>query len=451
MNKNSLIPLNRVVNAAIVDMHEDIGKVKQTYTHWAAREFKLLDRQILKTRKKRPVLLHVNASTRTATLPPDFEEELFVGIISNQGLKVPIRSNNYISDTKAIEDIDCIDKCPKCNANMAICEDLAITETTTIVTINSANYEQTVVKKLYPNGDYYLETTIPVLDISTNTVSYRTSKEFVAHIDLKPCGCVEETDANLATLQICNPDVYCSYYAGCDNSCNINYGGYKIFEETGLIQFDYNFPFNQVYMEYNGFLPKINGQFYVPSVAFETVVEGTKFRSVKNKSNVGRLETREYERYYVIAKEDMTRVLGRTSLARILNVLDSTPKFDIFIDTYNPYCATAPTVASSVSTVCDNTATSSSNTTIIQNSGTTYVPFTLGKIVSGVDAGGSQTVQYDELITALNLTVLIVNDTTYTVTKGDFTFDNVTGIISLTLPNKFFNGDVLVAPYFKIL
>lgn len=447
----SLIPLRRVVNAAIIDMYEDVGKVKETYSHWGARELKLLDKQILKKGQRQPVLLYVNPNTRTATLPPDFEEELFIGVINDLGIKIPLKLNNSIINAKYVDEVPCEDKCPKCNANKAICKDLEITEIINTVIVNSTNYDHSTIKKLYPNGDYFLEITAPYFDIDTNTVVFKNTKEFVAHIDLKDCGCVAETATNLNTIKYCNPDVYYCYYAGCQTTCSNNFGGYKIFEETGLIQFDYNFKFNQVYMEYKGFMPKINGQYYVPSVAFECLVEGIKFRSIKNKNNVSRFDTREYERYYVNAKNDMTKVLSRKglSIASILNTMLTIPKFDITIDPYVP-CNTIVQreIENTLPDDCENAGVISSSTD--SNTNKMYIPYSFGVIAgtTGAPAGGSSIWQPPFLKDALNLTIIFLNDTVLTLAKGDFTFNNTIPQVDIS-PNKFFDGDVVVGEYFK--
>lgn len=99
---------------------------------------------------------------------------------------------------------------------------------------------------------------------------------------MKVCGCLETTPENIEKIKCCCEDVYYTYYAG-NCGCSRQYGSYKIFEESGRIQFDNQFPFDKVYMEYIGFMPKIKGDYYVPEVAFETLVEWTKWKSIANK------------------------------------------------------------------------------------------------------------------------------------------------------------------------
>lgn len=327
MTTKDMVPLSRVVAAAIIDSGEDSGKVEAYYFHWAAREFKSLNRKILKTSNGK-VSLPVNFNTRTATLPADFMHETFVGYISG-GQKVPLTMNHKFVDTQNVVEAECIDYCPRCNQDKAICEDLEVTEEVNLITINGTAYEQKIVKKLYPNGDYYLETTNPFYNVGTATVEYKTAKKFIANLDLKPCGCLETTDENLATLSTHCPDVYGCYYATCSPSCDVDNGSYRIFEETGLIQLDAKYSKQTVYLEYEGFLPKINGQLCVPEVAFEATVEGVKVRSIKNKRNEPLWRIREYKDDARRAKNDMIRELGRVSISYILEKAMTLPKFDI--------------------------------------------------------------------------------------------------------------------------
>ncbi len=58
------------------------------------------------------------------------------------------------------------------------------------------------------------------------------------------------------------------------------------------------------------------------------------------------------------------------------------------------------------------------------------------------------TFQSDELIGAVQLNIFFLEDTTYQKNKGDFTFNYVTGTISIS-PNQFTGGDHLVVFYSK--
>lgn len=434
-----------------MDTHEDKGRVEQSFYHWGARGIKKLNTELFKSGVRR-VLLQVNKSTNTATLPPDFEEEIFMGYINKNGYKVSIYHNSALTNVAGIEDLLCEDKCPKCASNISACNDLAITVDTTTVIIDGTNYEKTITKKLYPNGDYFLESMIPYKDTASGTVVYHTSKEFIAHIDLKPCGCIEETASNLQTISICNPEVYCCYYAPYA-SVSEN-GEYEIFPETGLIQLSPSFKASKLYMEYRGFLLKVNGQYQVPSVAFETLVEWIKYKYISGKPSVADyVKDKQFERYR-IEKGNLFIVITRTSISRILNALSRTPKFDIFVDRYEYGCdniksvQVLPSSDSSGQTLISNSASGSSGSPSVSG----YVPYTLAFIVGvgAIPENETSIYQSNSLKGALNLDVLHINDTVLTRKKGDFTFDTVTGIIDIS-PNKFYNEDVVVGGYFKLL
>ncbi len=313
------VPLYKAVAAAIVDSFEDIGRVQQMYSHWAARKLKELNRQVLKT-GRRNAILTVNRSTNTATLPSDCGGEILVWVIVD-GKKIRLKLRNDLVDTKNVNEIPCVDKCEKCNQDKGICNDLTITEETVLVTINDTVQEQTIIKKLYPDGSYYLETRIPIWDITSETIIYTTTKQFIAALDLKPCGCIDDTPENIETIKSCCYDVYCQYYAPCDNSCIENYGGFKIFDETGLIQFDRVGKFTKVYIEYDGFMPKKNGQYQIPEVAFETIVEWIKFRNVDGKRSSPNVDKKWRFDMYSIARGNMEKEIGRISLSQIFNMM----------------------------------------------------------------------------------------------------------------------------------
>lgn len=435
---------------------------------------KELTRQTLKTGLKK-ITLTVNRSTNTATLPDDFNSECFVGVIVD-GKKIPLKLRPELVDSKNITIIPCEDKCAICNQDAGICEDLAITVDTVLVVIHDSTYEQTITKKLYPDGSYFLETRIPVWDIENETVIYRTQKEFITAIDLKPCGCIDDTPENIETIRVCCPDVYNCYYAPCDNSCTVNYGGYRIFEETGLIQFDAIGKFRNVYIEYWGFMPKKNGQYHVPEVAFETLVEFIKFRNIDGRRSAPNIDKIWRWNQYLIARGNMEKEMGRISLSQIIQAIESTPKFDLEQFAYDPagvgYSSdpTASTSSTSTSDIGgsggsdsgDDTSTDDCGTPVICPPTSTkgFVPFDIAVIAgagTGTPTAGVNTYQNDKLKGALGVNMILVNNSAETIKSLQFTVDTVTGILSRyqgdgVTPNLWQDGDVLIVPtFFKLI
>lgn len=333
-----LVPLSKVVNGAILDMWGDAGKDQQLAFYFAASEFKDMQRQTLKN-GIRHALITVNQNTRTASLPPDFDEETFVGYIRH-GKKIPIPLRTNLINERSITTIECEDTCKKCGQDADICNDLTVTVSTEIVVLNSSQTAtKTTIKKLYPDGSYYLETTVPYNVAPENDViAYATTKEFIAAIDLLDCGCINPTVENIETIRDCCYDCYCAHYMGCSSVCDNDSGGYKIFIETGQIQFDYKFRHTQVYLEYRGFIPKLNGQLAVPAVAETALREATKFRMIEGKKNVSNPDKLFRLNMKNIARRAMIKTMARLSIDDIVYAVSLTPKFDWTAPSWNDYC-----------------------------------------------------------------------------------------------------------------
>lgn len=443
------VPLSKVVAASIIDTYSDIGRTEQRNSHWAARGLKKLYTEAL-PKIKHKAWLPVNANTHTATLPLDFDEETFIGFVDKRWHKVPIKLNTAITDTINIVDVPCESACTKCGQDTNICNDLVVTEQVNLIVINSSTYEQTIIKKLYPNGDYFLETSTPVLDIESDTVLYAKSREFIVNFDLKPCGCLDTTPLNTTNLQNHCPDIYCNYYSTCDNRCCSDYGGYKIFEESGLIQLDQRYPFDKVYIEYNGFISKINGQYYVPMVAFETLVEWIKWKEIANKKSVSLAEREWQKQNYRRERGNMTKVLGRASLQFIIQASNQIPQFSFDLPYYNNWygcfsqdagviAATAAAAVPSANPDCCTTTTFINRTA-----------FTLAVKVGqpGAPVDGTSVYQNNVLIGALDVNYVFLAKQIFTILDGDFSFNSATGTIDIS-PSIFVTDDTLIVNYNK--
>ncbi len=447
--QGKLVPLSKVVNAAIMSNSEDVGKVKEKYFHFAGRAAKKLQTESFHIGKQR-ALLTVNHSTKTATLPIAFEEEVFVGYVEN-GQRVSLKRNTNLINESTTEEITCEDSCPKCQQDKGICNDLETTETEEVVIVNGTSATKTVIKKLYPNGDYFLETTIPYYNTVTATVEYATTKEFIVALSLKSCGCLDTSDENLRRVQSCSPDVYDCYFSSYCGACDTDLGGYRILPESGLIQLDYRFDKDQLYIEFNTTLPRIRGQYVVPSYSFETMVKLVSFMAVEGNKSVP-LQEREWRfNHYRIERGNMEKVMGRISLANIIKIVNSVPKFDwemsasstVSRATSNPYISEIVS-----SSVCETTALSCPTNSVGQR----LVPFQLAvKVGVGSQApiAGEYTYQNDGLIGALNLEKILVAKNDETRIDGDYTFDPIEGRI--TRVNPWNDGDSLIAGFAKLV
>jgi hypothetical protein len=326
----SFVTLSSIVSGASMDTYADFGSVERSYSHWAARGIKKLTRETLKS-GKRYMILTVNRNLNTATLPCDFKEELFVGIIDPVcGEKIPLTLNPNIVNTHHIEtipcDIECEAKCKSCY-NKQMCNDLSTTQVINKILINDVYYDETVTSTLLPSGEYFVVKTTPVFNTRTQVVDYITKKEYVTTFDVADCGCVKITEENNCKLKDHCWDIYCCYCTQCKRDCHY-IGGYRIFPETSTIQFDVPMKFDKVYIEYRGFLPKKGNEYIVPEAAYEALVNFVKFKSVENKKGVSLAERQWYWMQYTRERDNMVKVLGRMGLQKILESALRTPKFE---------------------------------------------------------------------------------------------------------------------------
>lgn len=458
LSHNDLVPLTNVVNAAIVDMYEDTGKYYDRASFMAVRGFKKLYREALPVTVHK-VYLSVSPNTHTATLPIDFGKKIFVGYIDEMWRKVPLREDDELTDQRNIIDVECKDACPRCNQDRSICNELSVTEEAVLVIVNGTSQIKTIIKKLYPNGDYYLETSTPVLNLETNNIEFTTTKDFIVNFSLSPCGCLENTEENTVSLRTYCPDIYCNYYSGCLNTCNPTLGGYKIFEDTGLIQLDPRFPYTKIYVEYYGFLKKVKGRYMVPEVAFETLVEWTKHKLIANKSNISRGEKADQFIAYNRERSAMEKELGRFDLSYIMQAIMSLPKFefDLREDEWygcfgNSNTLTLPATASNIAAAeaCGISSGSSANgsgTVTIINRATYTLAVKTGN-GAGHPVDGATSYQNNLLIGATDVNYIIAAKSIETILDGDFTFNTTTGTVSRA-PNTFGTGDTLIVHYNK--
>jgi hypothetical protein len=319
-----MTPLIKVVRSAAADMYEDIGKVQERYAHWAARGLRKLQREVLK-HGKRSVMLPVNRNTLSVTLPPDVDSVTFFGFINEKGKKVPLPTRGNLVAHQFI-DIEEPKQCPVCSQDKAICDELWVSEEINLVDIDGTLYDETIAKKMRPNGDYYEERTTPVKDLSTGIVTYHKSSNFITNLDIKKCGCLDTCNDNMIKLRNYCPHIYAEHFAECECEAK-DFGGYQIHDEIGIASIEPQYPYDYVYMEYAGFMPKSHGQYLVPEVAFETLVEFTKHKSVQDRKGVSRGDKQDKFAHYLRERGNMEKVLGRVGLSVIIKAAGMIPQF----------------------------------------------------------------------------------------------------------------------------
>lgn len=357
----SFIPLSRIVKRAIVDMYGDYTKDEARFTLWAVDGLKKLVSQTLRS-GKRYAILNINKHLNSAVLPCDFKEAITVALINSCGEKIKLNINpDIVNNFLVEEEVPCDTACEaKCNCYpKQMCADLQTTQVINKILINDTEYNETVTTTLLPNGEYYKVTTTPILDMVSSTIVYKDKKEYVTSFDTAECGCIKPTERNCAKLECLCWDVFCCYCTSCNNGAE-DFGGYKIFLETGTIHFDGAMIYDKVYLEYRGSMPKSGNEYLVPEVAYETLVQLTKSYSIQNKKGTALWERREQFDAYTREYGNMKKIMGRISLEDILQSALLVPKFD-----YNSNGCYTP------SSVSRSSANTSQNQVIVRE--TVYV------------------------------------------------------------------------------
>lgn len=348
----TFIPVSNIVKQAILDMYGDYEKDQARFTNWAIRAIKKLTRETLKS-PKRYAMLTINKNLNNAVLPCDFKEEIGVYLLNNCNEKVPLTINPRITQAALIQDIGCEAECEaKCGCfPKQLCDDIQTTQVVNQLRIGDTLYDQTVTTTLLPGGEYYVVTTTPVLNTVTSGIDYINTKEYLTTFDLAECGCIKPTAQNSARLEHLCFDAWCCHCSECSGDTSTR-GGYRIFEENSIIQFDGAMKCDKAYIEYRGFLPKSGNEYLVPEVAEDTIRELAKSYSIQNKKGVALWERREQFDHYTRERDNMTKVMGRMTLADIIHSALLVPKFNY---NFNRNCWTDD--------MCNNEDSSSENAT----------------------------------------------------------------------------------------
>lgn len=325
---NNLVPISKAVNAAILDNYGSLSD-KELFTHWAARIVRKLFNEILPISPER-ILLTVNENTNTATLPCNLKSVNFVGVIVD-GRKVPIPIDQRMTSDKAIKRI-APNVCPECNQDLEICKALNYEYDSEMIDINGTSYEQATTRKIYPDGGYFSIKSTPFWDEEDDKVVFKETSELITSFEMEKCGCIKQTEENEVKLKAYCPMAYSICCPDCSDAGG--YGErfyYNVFDDIGLLQMSRDFNRKHVYVEYDADIPKYNGKIMMPSVAFETVVEWIKFKSVQGKMNVP-LSTKEWQRrQYTTERNNMEIIISREglSLDMIANILRGVPSLEL--------------------------------------------------------------------------------------------------------------------------
>lgn len=417
-NVKNTIPISKVTRAAAIDLGEDFLRVDATFAHWAVRGLNKISREVLRGGLKR-VILPVHKNFKTISIPADFKSLAFIGVVDDCGMKHGLTPKGYIAEN--IKPEDCQDSCSSCGQDLDICEDMNVKETIEYVTFPETGDQQFEKKtsKYFESGKYFEKIIYPVWDMSEEDVVFKTSNKIITEFDTLQCGCLAKSDENISKIKEHCYGTYCKCYTPCRETSD-DIGGYRIFEDTGIIQLDKNIQFDQVYIEYFGSLPKINGEFHVPEVAFETLVAFVKYKNCEHKKSMALVERDWMKRNYKTEKDNMFIILGRIRLSDIISSVRRTPKFELNGNAYScdsTFATATSGVSSSPVVIIKN-----ENTAVINNAGVNGIDVTMsstGPSYSDYRFAGKTIVSVAREGMVLNNETLSLSGTTLSFNNGD--------------------------------
>lgn len=205
------------------------------------------------------ILTKVNKMLNCINVPSDYLIFHSIGIVNEHGKFAPLVVNSQI--TTDIVDVHTSDSCGcNCGCHNAYCSNVKNYETIqSEVTMNLPDgtpkvFKSYIRKKLLKDGTLVTEISEPVKkyvnNVHTATV-IEVSEEFAAQLEIKECGCIADTDANMHKINSTCDATDFAYESGCCRHIgHEDFNFYKIGDIGNRIHFPPHFPHDTVLLRY---------------------------------------------------------------------------------------------------------------------------------------------------------------------------------------------------------
>jgi|694.fasta_scaffold00239_66 hypothetical protein len=246
------------------------------------------------------------------------------------GITVKNKCDEYVSLSKwdNMPTTPYKDVLKKCDCNDALKSCIESTEVTIeYVNIDAVNYQKVVTKKVYTNGDVYIETSSPYEKFDANgdtlgEVDIVVDKQMICNLALKECGCIEISQENIKKIES-----FCCHetFLKCNQICNdeLNQPNEDYLSQNGTGYYSYSEPNRNVYLYGN--IPsqvlvnyittgESESDELIPNYAFMTFVKGMDWINSRYSKTMNRLEKREIEREYSASKSELELKLPRNKI-----------------------------------------------------------------------------------------------------------------------------------------
>jgi len=319
------VPVSDIVKSLLIREGDVLGQHFRQYLEVAKDVYR--DLNLYAIRETRRYMIEVNKKTNSIKLPKDCLMWSSIQVPDECGQLLPLLQNTNL--TGDIVDLNLANDCGcQCNCQSELCGSLkhyeVIHKTIMAPMPNGEQqgFECMERKTIYPNGDYYLEWTEPVVkyDGDQHVATELESKtEFICRLEVEACGCVKDCPANREMITGSCGAGFFPYECGCP-SCppvmpNATYG-YEEFGDT--ICFDSAFCYDYVLLRY--YVEQKGSSFMVPIIAKTAMIRGIMFEMLPYQPGSGytalALQRRQvqFERLYKEERKRLFRLINRFSL-----------------------------------------------------------------------------------------------------------------------------------------
>jgi hypothetical protein len=307
--------LSKVVNAYMDESFNDGRKYYTNLLKMAKVSFYELFTK--KFRLSKNMVIHIDPSTNTGLLPSDFGGLPSFFVVDECNRKQPLSTDenyNVVPITERPSNKGC--GCRKCNCDNEACG--AVNSPTylseTITVAPGVTGEKITQTKALPNGDLIEEITMPIAQ-GDGTGAYeivsRTTRRYIAKLDLKPCGCVLNLPKNnQKVIDACGCHVPCLPNASgpVPSVANSN-GKFVVDADQGIVHF---IGVKQKYavMNYIGSGECETDEIMVPDWAVEYMKADIHFRSMRFRNIIPGSVKRDAERFVEIEYDKLVVFLN---------------------------------------------------------------------------------------------------------------------------------------------
>jgi hypothetical protein len=268
-------------------------------------------------RVPRNKLLLVDKSNNTVQIPADSLRIVGISVLDNCNHWQPLYVDEFYNTMETPKASTC--GCNKCNCDSELCMVMSnIEHTEEQYVMNGQTFTRIINTKVCPNGELIKEITEVFLtenNVVADLFQLRTRIERVDVLEIKPCGCVDNTPANWKKCsEACGHPFLQNKHHKCCQPTTIPLGKplrgrYVIDEDLGVIHI-LDCDTDKVLVTHISNGEECGEELMIPEYAEETVLTGLYWRSIRFRNNVSGGEKMGAKIEHISAVQDLIEFLN---------------------------------------------------------------------------------------------------------------------------------------------